>query len=288
MNRGQRGKNAMHNAIFLSDFHLGSRLAKAEQLLDFIESHEAKVWYLVGDIYDIKRLRRRRYWPAAHGRVIRALRRKARAGAGAGVRVVYVPGNHDPELRGRPGARPHLPGIEVRPQILHQTAQGRTLLVVHGDQHGPPLVLGDRPLTYVGGCTAYLAGVGASEMIGRSRARLGLDYWSLSAALKDRVMPRVPLMARYRDSLREAARAEGADGVVCGHIHHAAAEVVDGVLYINCGDWVDSCTALVESGDGCLDLVRWTGPARHAPAHAAARRVALTRPVESAQALTLG
>jgi len=253
----------MHNAIFLSDVHLGSRLAKAEQLLAFIEAHDAKVWYLVGDITDIKRLRRQHYWPAAHGRVLRALRRKARAGA----RIVYLPGNHDPELRGRQGPRPHLPGIEVREQALHITAEGRTLLVIHGDKYEPPL--GRRPITYAGGCAAYLAGVGVSELIGRGRAHLGLGYWSLSAALKDRALPRVPLVARYRANLRAAARAQGADGVVCGHIHHADAEVVDGILYVNCGDWVDSCTALVETAEGQLSLVRWTGGASPAPARAA-------------------
>ena len=262
-----------YNAIFLSDFHLGSRLAKARELLDFVEAHDAAVWYLVGDIYDIKRLRRRPYWPAEHGRVIRALRRKARAGA----RIVYLPGNHDPELRDRQGHRPGLPGIEVREQALHVTAEGRTLLVLHGDQHEPPL--GHRPITYAWGCTAYLAGVGLSELIGRGRARLGLGYWSLSAALKDRALPRVPLVARYRANLRAAARAQGADGVVCGHIHHASAELAEGILYVNCGDWVDSCTALVEDGDGRLGLVRWSGRSRRARDRAADRRpAATTRP----------
>lgn len=243
----------MHRAIFLSDFHLGSRLAKAEQLLAFIESQDAETWYLVGDIYDIKRLRKRAYWPRSHGEVIRALRRKARAGA----RLVYLPGNHDPELHARTGARRHLPGIEVRSHALHDTADGRRLLVIHGDRQEPDFQ--GSTLSYAAGCAGYFAGVAASELVGRVRAELGLDYWSLSGYMKDRTLPRVPLLARYRANLRAAARAHGADGVVCGHIHHAAVERDDGVFYFNCGDWVDSCTALVERPSGALDLMRWSG-----------------------------
>ncbi len=201
-------------------------------------------------------MRKRAYWPRTHAKVIRALRAKARAGA----RIVYLPGNHDPELRRRAGVRRHLPGIEILPHDLHQTADGRRLLVVHGDEYEPDFQSGR--LSYAAGCLGYFAGVAASELVGRTRAGLGLPYWSLSGFLKDRTLPRVPLVARYRDNLRAAARAFGADGVVCGHIHHAAAEVDDGVLYLNCGDWVDSCTALVEDWSGGLSLVRWSGAAR--------------------------
>lgn len=243
----------MHRTIFLSDFHLGSRLAKADHLLDFIEHNDAATWYLLGDIYDIKRLRRRHYWPTSHARVIRALRRKARAGA----KIIYVPGNHDPELRQRTGVRPYLPSFEVRCQAIHTTADGRRLLVVHGDEYEPELE--SRRLSYWSGCAAYFIGAGASELVGQSRAALGFGYWSLAAALKDRVLPRVPLITRYRENLRRAARQNGVDGVVCGHIHHAAAELSDGILYLNCGDWVDSCTALVEDWSGGLGLLHWPG-----------------------------
>jgi len=247
----------MYRAIFLSDFHLGSRLAKADHLLNFVESNDAATWYLVGDIYDIKRLRKRDHWPASHARVIRALRAKARAGA----RIVYIPGNHDRDLRVRPS--PRLPGIEIAREALHVTADGRRLLVVHGDEHEPTLE--GKPLSYWAGCTAYLAGVGASELVGRLRRGCGLGYWSLGAFLKDRTLPRVPLVARYRANLCAAARAHGADGVVCGHIHHAAAELSDGVQYLNCGDWVDSCTAVVEDRSGTLELIRWPGALQPAP-----------------------
>lgn len=249
----------MYRTVFLSDFHLGSRLAKADNLLDFLAHTEAETWYLVGDIFDLKRLRRRYYWPRSHEKVIRALRAKARHGA----RVFYLPGNHDPDLRQRPGVRRYLGGIEVLPEALHVTAQGKRLLVIHGDLHEPELTR--LSPSYVGGVAAYLLGVGASELVGRGRQAVGLGYWSLSAALKDRVLPHVSLMAQYRRNLRRAARQAGADGVVCGHIHHAGAELSDGILYLNCGDWVDSCTALVEQRDGDLGLVRWAGAAGQAP-----------------------
>lgn len=242
----------MHRAIFLSDFHLGSRLAKAEHLLSFIESNEAATWYLVGDIYDIKRLRRRHYWPASHGRVVRALRRKARAGA----RIVYLPGNHDPDLRNRTGPRALLPGVEVAERAIHTTADGRKLLVVHGDEYEPAAPASTPG--YWAGCAAYLTGVAASEIVGRSRALLGFDYWSLAAFLKNRTLPYVPFVSKYRANLRQAARLHGANGVVCGHIHHASIEFGDGILYLNCGDWVDSCTAVVEDWSGNLGLLPWS------------------------------
>lgn len=250
----------MHRTIFISDFHLGSRMTKAEHLLDFIKSNDAETWYLIGDIYDIKRLKKRRYWPHNHGRVIRALRAKARTGQ----RIVYIPGNHDPELRQRSGQRPRLGGIEVRRQDVHTTADGRRLLIIHGDEHEPKLE--SKSFSYVGGCAAYFAGVGASKMVGHARKVAGLGYWSLAAHLKDRALPRIPLMRRYRENVCTAARRANAHGVVCGHIHHAAAEMSGDTLYLNCGDWVDSCTALVEDRTGTLRLVRWAGNGTARPA----------------------
>lgn len=241
-----------HRTIFLSDFHLGSRLCKAEQLLDFILSNDADTWYLVGDVYDLKRLRKRRYWPDSHAEVVRALRTKAADGA----RVVYLPGNHDPELRERTGQRFNLPGIEVRHSAWHRTADGRRFIVVHGDEHEPEMDAANPG--YWAGCAAYISGVLATAAVNRVRRRFGLGYWSLSSALKDRVLHRIPLAQAYRANLVAHARAQGADGVVCGHIHHAVVTDHDGVLYLNCGDWVDSCTALAESQSGEVELIRWT------------------------------
>ena len=183
--------------------------------------------YLVGDIFDIKRLRRRSYWPAAHRAVVRAILAKARAGT----RVIYVPGNHDPDLRGRPGKRRN--GIEVRHEVLHETADGRHLLVVHGDEQQPQV--NSRPWLYRMGCMFYLSGVRASEIVGGARRRTGLGYWSLSSFLKDQLLDRVALARAFKANLAAEARRRGADGVVCGHIHHALVEQIDGVTYYNDG-----------------------------------------------------
>ena len=240
-----------HRTIFISDLHLGSRLCKAENLLDFLAHTETETLYLVGDIFDIKRLRRRWYWPATHRAVVRAILAKARAGT----RVIYVPGNHDPDLRDRLGTRRN--GIEVRHEVLHETADGRHLLVVHGDEHQPRV--NSRPWVYRMGCMFYLSGVRASEIVGGARRRTGLGYWSLSAFLKDRLLDRVALARAFKANLAAEARRRGADGVVCGHIHHALAERIDGITYYNDGDWVESCTALVEDHQGKMDILRWTG-----------------------------
>lgn len=240
-----------HRTIFISDFHLGSRLCKAENLLDFLAHNEAESLYLVGDIFDIKRLRRRWYWPATHRAVVRAILAKARAGT----RVIYVPGNHDPDLRDRLGTRRN--GIEVRHEVVHETADGRRLLVVHGDEHQP--LVERRPWIYRVGCMIYLSGVRASEIVGGARRHSGLGYWSLSAFIKDRLLDRVALARAFKANLAAEARRRGADGVVCGHIHHALVERIDGVTYYNDGDWVESCTALVEDHQGRMDILRWTG-----------------------------
>jgi UDP-2,3-diacylglucosamine pyrophosphatase LpxH len=240
-----------HRTIFISDLHLGSRLCKAENLLDFLAHNEAETLYLVGDIFDIKRLRRRWHWPATHRAVVRAILAKARAGT----RVIYIPGNHDPDLRDRLGTRRS--GIEVRHEILHETADGRHLLVVHGDEHQPRV--NSRPWVYRMGCMFYLSGVRASEIVGGARRRTGLGYWSLSSFLKDQLLDRVALARAFKANLAAEARRRGADGVVCGHIHHALVERIDGVTYYNDGDWVESCTALVEDHQGKMDILRWTG-----------------------------
>ncbi|HSR73051.1 MAG TPA: UDP-2,3-diacylglucosamine diphosphatase [Kiloniellales bacterium] len=248
-----------HRTIFISDLHLGSRLCKAENLLDFLTHNEARTLYLVGDVFDIKRLRRRWYWPSEHRAVVRQILAKARAGT----RVVYVPGNHDPDLRDRLGVRRN--GIEVAHEVMHETADGRRLLVVHGDEYEPCLNRGD--WVYRCGCLLYLSGVRASEIVGGLRRRVGLGYWSFSAFLKDRLLEHVPIARAFKENLAAEARRRGADGVVCGHIHHARAERIDGVTYYNDGDWVESCTALVEDADGRLELLRWSGwRGRAAPA----------------------
>jgi len=263
-----------HRTIFISDLHLGSRLCKAENVLDFLRRNEAETIYLVGDLFDIKRLRKRVYWPASHGAVVRELLAKARRGT----RIVYIPGNHDPELKSRPGERSLLAGITVQREAIHVTARGERLLVAHGDEHEPAR-RGRLGPVFAVGCLAYLAGVRASEVVGHLRQRLGLGWWSLSAALKDRFLHRVEIARRYKRNLVQDAKARGLDGVVAGHIHHAAVERIDDITYYNDGDWVESCTALVEDHDGELHLLRWSGRAAAQASRVAAPRRAGVRPV---------
>ncbi len=263
-----------HRTIFISDLHLGSRLCKAENVLDFLRRNEAETIYLVGDLFDIKRLRKRVYWPASHRAVVRELLAKARRGT----RIVYIPGNHDPELKTRPGVRSLLAGVTVQREAIHETAAGERLLVTHGDEHEPSRQ-GRLGPAFALGCLAYLAGVRASDIVGRVRLRLGLGWWSLSAALKDRFLHRVEIARRYKHNLARDAKARGLDGVVAGHIHHAAVERIEGVVYYNDGDWVESCTALVEDHAGRLRLLRWSGREAVQAAPAAAPRRPGVRPV---------
>lgn len=250
-------QHRFHRALFISDVHLGFRHAKAKELLNFLDANDAPIIYLVGDFYDIKRLRRSVHWPQSHGAVVRKIREKARAGS----RIVYLPGNHDKALRRRQGLKRLIGNIEIVNRTVHETANGQRFLVVHGDQHEPPRA--ELPATFIVGCALYLAGVQASQTVSHARRRLGYGFWSLSAAVKDRVLPHVGIARRYRENLADDAGRCGLDGVIAGHIHHAGMEEIGGVLYCNTGDWVESCTALVENLDGELELLRWRGADRH-------------------------
>jgi UDP-2,3-diacylglucosamine pyrophosphatase LpxH len=238
-----------YRTLFLSDIHLGSRGCRADSLLDFLRFHDAETIYLVGDIVDGWRLKRSWHWPQAHNDVVQKLLRKARKGT----RIVYIPGNHDEFLRGYPGQ--HFGGVEVARDALHVTAAGERLLVTHGDQydailrHIPWLSrLGDGALSVV---------MAANSVVNRLRRQLGLNYWSLSAWTKAKVKDAVKVISSYEKALVAEARLAGADGVVCGHIHLAAMHRDFGIRYINTGDWVESCTAVVEHFDGRLELLHW-------------------------------
>ena len=236
-------------ALFLSDIHLGTRGCQAEMLLSFLRCHDAETIYLVGDILDAWRLKRAWYWPQAHNDVVQKLLRKARKGA----RIVYTPGNHDEVLRDFPGT--HLGGIEVRETAIHKAADGRRLLVLHGDQFDI-VVRHARWLAHLGD-GAYVTALWLNTWLNLVRRRLGLSYWSLSAWAKLKVKGAVTFIGAFEAALAGAARRQGVDGVVCGHIHHAAMRDVLGVSYFNCGDWVESCTALAEHHDGRFELIRW-------------------------------
>jgi UDP-2,3-diacylglucosamine pyrophosphatase LpxH len=218
-------------------------------LLDFLKAHPSDILYLVGDIIDGWQLRKRWYWPQAHNDVVQKLLRRARKGC----RVVYVPGNHDEFARDF--VDHHFGGIEVVEETVHTTADGRSLWVVHGD-YFDAVVQCAKWLAYVGD-NLYGLTLRLNRHISRLRARMGLPYWSLSAYLKHRVKKALNYVTSFEAAVAQEAARRGHAGVVCGHIHRAEMRHIDGVLYCNDGDWVESCTALVEHFDGRLEIVHW-------------------------------
>lgn len=235
--------------IWISDVHLGTPGCQANYLLDFLKSHESETLYLVGDILDGWHLKKGWYWPQTHNDVVQKILRKGRKGT----RVVYIPGNHDESVRQFIGL--HFGEIEVLEDAIHITANGKRLWVTHGDlfdgvmQHA-------RWLAYVGD-SAYTLILKLNRWFNAIRVRMGLPYWSLSQYLKHQVKNAVNFISAFEHVMTEEARRRECDGVVCGHIHKAEIRDINGVLYANDGDWVESLTALVEEFDGSLRIVHW-------------------------------
>jgi len=238
-----------YRAIFISDVHLGTRGCKAEYLLDFLRHNDSDALYLVGDVIDGWAMRNGFYWPQAHNDVVQKVLRKARKGT----RVVYVLGNHD-EF-GRQFVGLEFGGISLCDHVEHRLADGRRLWIVHGDL-ADGVIRHARWLAHVGD-QLYDFVLWLNHHFNRARARLGLGYWSLSAYLKHKVKNAVSFISSFEQVLAREARRHGYDGVLCGHIHHAEIRTVDGLLYCNSGDWVESLTAVVETLDGELRIVRW-------------------------------
>jgi UDP-2,3-diacylglucosamine pyrophosphatase LpxH len=236
--------------LFMSDMHLGTRGCQAELLLDFLRHHDAETIYLVGDIVDGWRLKRSWYWPQAHNDVVQKILRKGRKGA----RIVYLPGNHDEFLRDYLGS--NFGGVEIVDRIVHDAADGRRLLVIHGDQFDL-VVRHARWLAFFGD-HAYTFALGLNTVLNVVRRRMGLDYWSLSAWAKLKVKNAVSFIGAFERALTQEAQRTGTDGVICGHIHHAAIHRRFGIAYFNTGDWVESCTAIAERHDGRFEIIRWT------------------------------
>jgi UDP-2,3-diacylglucosamine pyrophosphatase LpxH len=237
-------------AIWISDLHLGTPGCRAEALLDFLRETESETLYLVGDIIDGWQLRRSWFWPQSHNDVLQKLLRKARKGT----RVIFVPGNHDEFARRY--VEHNFGGVQVVADCTHVTATGRRLWVTHGD-------LFDGVIQ----CARWLAILGdmgyewtlkVNRHLNHLRARLGLPYWSLSRFLKLKVKRAVSYVSDFETAVAREARRRGVDGVVCGHIHNAEIRTIDGILYCNDGDWVESLTAVVEHQDGRLEIVDWS------------------------------
>ncbi len=242
-------KGQRFRTIFISDIHLGTPGCQALALMDFLRTHPSDTLYLVGDIIDGWQLRRRWYWPQAHNDVVQKLLRRVRKGC----RVIYVPGNHDEFARDFIGH--HFGGIEVVQEAVHVTADGRSLWISHGD-YFDAVVQCAKWLAYLGD-NLYEFTLRMNRHLNSLRGRLGLPYWSLSAYLKQKVKTALNYVTDFEEAVANEAKKRGHDGVLCGHIHRAEMRMINGVLYCNDGDWVESRTALVEHYDGRLEILHW-------------------------------
>lgn len=238
-----------YRAIWLSDIHLGTAGCQAEYLLDFLRHTDSDILYLVGDIVDGWQLKKSWYWKQAHNDVVQKILRKVRKGT----QVVFIPGNHDEAGRQFTGL--DFGGIAIRQEAVHTLHDGRRLLVLHGDEFDGVIQYA-KWLAYLGD-SLYTGILHLNRWFNRLRGHFGLPYWSLSQYLKHKVKNAVNFISDFERVLADEARRRGFDGVVCGHIHKAEIRQIDGVLYCNDGDWVESLTALVETLDGQLDIVHW-------------------------------
>jgi UDP-2,3-diacylglucosamine pyrophosphatase LpxH len=239
-----------YRALFVSDLHLGTKACQAEAFLDFLRVCETPRIYLVGDIVDFWRIKRGVYWPQAHNDVLQKLLRKARKGTD----LVFIPGNHDEAMRDYCGSR--FGGVAIERNIIHIGADGRRYLVMHGDEFD--VVVRYAKWLALFGDWSYTLALWANTHFNVVRRFFGLSYWSLSAYLKQRVKRAVNYIGEFETALAQEARRRGAQGVICGHIHHAAMRQVGDVVYINTGDWVESCTAVGETMDGTFEIIHWT------------------------------
>jgi UDP-2,3-diacylglucosamine pyrophosphatase LpxH len=250
--------------VFISDVHLGFPGCSADYLTDFLDRVDCETLYLVGDIFDFWYMKRRRYWPKAHSEVVHRIMQKAREGT----RVVFVPGNHDEVVRAYDGM--DMGCIEIRDEAIHETADGRRMLVLHGDQFDS--VVRCSPWLAAVGCMAYGALLQLNILLNAFRRVFGLGYWSLAGFLKHKVKNAVQYISSFEQAVVREAASQEVDGVVCGHIHRAEISRMEDILYMNCGDWVESCTALMERADGSIELIEWRDHARRLKVHHADRQ----------------
>ncbi len=244
------GKTVKCRTIWLSDIHLGTRDCKAEFLIDFLRQYDADKIYLVGDIIDGWSLKRQWYWPSTHSTVIQKILRKSRKGT----EVIFIPGNHDEFLRPYVGLE--IGDIKLLREDIHTTADGKRLLIMHGDEFDSVMAYA-KWIAHIGDYF-YMQLLKVNRWLNNARQKMGLSYWSLSAKVKYKVKSAVQIISDFEHYIVDAAKRHQADGVVCGHIHHAEIKPYGSILYCNDGDWVESCTALVEWFDGRLEIINWT------------------------------
>lgn len=244
-------KTGRFRSVWISDTHLGNRECKAEYLLDFLRNTECEYLYLVGDIIDVWSLKRYGfYWPQSHNNVIRTILGKAKHNT----RVIYIPGNHDEVFREYDGMQ--FGNLEIHNICIHETADGRRLLMMHGDEVDSAIRC-SRLLGYLGD-RGYDLLLYVNRWLNLLRRKFGAPYWSIATYLKHKVKNAVNAISDFEHAVTHAARKYDVDGLVCGHIHHAEMRQIDDILYCNDGDWVENCTAMVEHMDGSLEILHWS------------------------------
>lgn len=243
----QQGK---YNAIFLSDIHLGYKDCKAEFLLDFLQKNQAKTIYLIGDIIDIWSLKKQFLWPASHNAVLSFLIEKTRLGT----KIIYIPGNHDEDLKAYCGS--NFNDIEVCKRYVHTTVTGKKLLLLHGDDFDGDVCLSKFSAKL--GDKLYDLLLFMNRHVNSLRRKFGYHYWSLAAHIKSKVPKATEAIERYKNAAIKEVKKFGYDGIVCGHIHHPEIDIINDIMYCNDGDWIESCTALVETLEGNLELIHWS------------------------------
>lgn len=239
-----------YRSIFISDTHLGNKDCHSEYLLSFLQTHECKTLYLIGDIIDMLALEKRLFWPESHYQILKLIQQKA----AKGTEVIYIPGNHDAPVRAFNEG--NFLQIKIHRSFVHTTLTGKKLWLVHGDDFDHAIVY--RTLTKVAGIYAHNFAVYLNRWTHRIRKILGLPYWSFANYLKQHVAKAREAINSFEHAVAEAAKRKGYDGVICGHIHKPEMRKIDGVLYCNDGDWTESCSAVVETLSGQLALLYYS------------------------------
>ncbi len=240
-----------YKTVFISDIHLGTKMSRADQLLEFMKTFECDKIYLVGDIIDCWAMSKKTIWSQFHNDVIQKLLRRARKGT----EIVYIPGNHDEVMRDY--CDNEFGHIIITKESIHIGANGKLYLVTHGDQFD--IVMRNAKWLAHLGSWAYDVSISISIALNKVRSLFGMSHWSLSSYLKNTVKESVNFIGDYEETLTKYVKNKKLDGIICGHIHHANIRDIDGVTYMNCGDWVESCTALVENHDGSFEIIYFKG-----------------------------
>lgn len=238
-------------SLWISDTHLGGRNLKSDQLFDFLQKTESEYLYLVGDIFDLLKLKKNWYWPEVNDRIINLILQKAQNGT----KVIYLPGNHDAQLRQYVGT--DFNGISICAEAIHKSANGSHFLVLHGDRFDC-VVQNSRWLAHIGGIL-YDTLLNINRWYNSIRARRGKGYFSISAYLKHKCKIVVNYIGSFEQVLTDEIERKKVDGIICGHIHHASIKSLGNYLYSNSGDWVESCTALAENDNGTIGIIQWAG-----------------------------